>query len=82
MSHQCPECKRVLYNRRLKRCGFCNAIIPQDLQFTPAESAVLDRKMAELEESRRQRQLAQEADEAEARARAGDASAGIFPFNL
>ena len=64
MTHDCPTCKRVLYNRRLARCGFCGAPIPQELRFTPEESAELDRKMAELEESRRQRQVAQEAERA------------------
>ena len=61
MKHQCPSCKRVLYNRRLKHCGFCGAAIPQELRFTPEESATLGRKMAELEASRRERQLAEDA---------------------
>jgi len=61
MSHNCPSCKRVLYNRRLKRCGFCGATIPEELRFTSEETAALERKMEELEESRKLRQLAQEA---------------------
>jgi ribosomal protein L37E len=61
MKHHCPKCQRVLYNRRLKNCGFCGAPIPEELRFTPEETAALERKAAELEASRRQRQLAQEA---------------------
>ena len=61
MKHHCPNCQRVLYNRRLKKCGFCGTLIPEELRFTPAETAALEKKAAELEASRRQRQLAQEA---------------------
>jgi hypothetical protein len=63
----------VLYNRRLKNCGFCGAPIPESLRFTPEKSAALEGKMAELEEQRRERQLAAEKEESEARQRdAGD----------
>jgi len=73
MSHKCPSCQRVLYNRRLKACGFCGAPIPEELRFTPEEIAALDRKMAELEEQRRQRERAAAKAEEEARQRdAGD----------
>ena len=58
MSHKCPSCQRVLYNRRLRNCGFCGALIPEDLRFSPEESAALEQKMADLEEQRRQRQIA------------------------
>lgn len=61
MKQHCPNCQRILYNRRLKNCGFCGAPILEELRFTPEESAALERKAAELEASRRQRQLAQEA---------------------
>jgi hypothetical protein len=60
----------VLYNRRLKNCGFCGTPIPESLRFTPEESAALERKMADLEEQRRQRQLAADKEEAEKRQRA------------
>ena len=73
MSHNCPSCQRVLYNRRLKACGFCGAPIPEELRFTPDEVAVLDRKMAEMEEQRQQRERAAAKAEEEARQRdAGD----------
>ena len=63
----------MLYNRRLKNCGFCGAPIPEDLRFTPEESAALEQKMAELEKERRRRQLATDKEEEEKKRReAGD----------
>jgi len=64
MSHCCPSCKRVLYNRRLKSCGFCGAPIPDELRFSSEEIAALDRKIAELEKrrNRREREMAEEAE--------------------
>ena len=78
MSHKCPSCQRVLYNRRLKACGFCGAPIPEELQFTPEECAVLDRKIEELEERRRQREIAAKEEEEEARRRADGGSSFLF----
>jgi hypothetical protein len=66
--YHCPTCKRGIYSRRLKRCGFCGAPIPITLQFTPQQIQALDRELDELEEQRRRRQII--ADE-EARAAAG-----------
>ena len=74
--YHCPTCKRGIYSRRLKRCGFCGAPIPTTLQFTPQQIQALDRELAELEEQRRQRQII--ADE-EARAAASDAGF-VMPF--
>lgn len=68
MKHNCPNRNRVLYNRRLKRCGFCGAVIPEDLRFTPEETAALERKIADVEASRQQQQLAKEAEDAAAQA--------------
>lgn len=65
MSHHCPSCQRVLYNRRLTHCGFCDAPIPESLRFTPVEIAVLGRKMADLEEQRLQREQAAAKEEEE-----------------
>jgi len=67
MSYNCPKCQRVLYNRRLTRCGFCGAPIPEELRFTPEEIAALERKTAELEQQRRQREQAAAKEEQEAR---------------
>jgi len=70
MKHHCPKCQRVLYNRRLKRCGYCGASIPEEFRFAPEEAAALDRKMAELEASQKQREIAAEAASAAAKAQA------------
>ncbi len=75
MSHHCPTCQRVLYNRRLTHCGFCGAEIPESLRFTPEEIAALDLKLAELEEQRRQRERAVAEDEEARRREAGDGGA-------
>jgi len=79
MSHNCPNCQRVLYNRRLKHCGFCGAQIPERLRFTPEEIAALDRKTAELEAQRKQRErAAEEDDEARRRDSRYDGISGIL----
>ena len=81
MSHRCPSCQRVLYNRRLKACGFCGAPIPEELRFTPEEVASLDRQMAEVERQGRQRGKAA-AKEAEGARRhdAGDCGISLTGF--
>jgi len=75
MNYHCPKCQRALYNRRLTHCGFCGAPIPDELRFTSEEIAKLDREMAELDEQRRQRQIAADKEEAEARQRQANATA-------
>ena len=83
MSHKCPSCQRVLYNRRLKACGFCGAQTPEELRFTPDEIVVLDRKMAVMEEQRQQRERAAAKAEEEARQRAaGDSGIDFSGFSL
>ena len=69
MTYHCLKCQRALYNRRLTHCGFCGAPIQNEMRFTAEEIAALDRKMAELEEQRRQRQFAADKEEEEARKR-------------
>lgn len=76
MEYRCPTCQRVLYNRRLKQCGFCGAQIPENLRFTPDEIAALDKQMAELEEQRTQRARAAAEEEAR-RKKAQDAGASL-----
>jgi hypothetical protein len=71
MTYHCPKCQRVLYNRRLKNCGFCSSPIPDEMRFTPEEIAALDQQMVELDEQRRQRQLAVDKEKENARQRAG-----------
>ena len=69
MSYRCPNCQRVLYNRRLAHCGYCGAQIPENLRFTTEEIAALDREIAELAEQRKVRQRAAEEPE---QAKGGD----------
>ena len=75
MTYQCPTCERLLYNRRLKKCGFCGASIPESLRFTAEEIATIDKKMADLEEERvRRERVAAEAEEEARRKQAEDTS--------
>ncbi len=75
MKHHCPNCQRALYTRRLPKCGFCGALIPEELRFTGAETDALEKKTAELEASRKQSQLAQEATPI-------DQPSTIIPINI
>jgi epoxyqueuosine reductase QueG len=51
--YACPTCQRPLYDRRLTHCGYCGALIPDSLRFTPEQMAAHDRANAELEAQRR-----------------------------
>ena len=70
----CPTCNRLLYSRRFAKCGFCGAAIPENLRFTDAEIAALDKQIAE---SAKQRELAREKAEKEARDAANSGDSGI-----
>jgi hypothetical protein len=61
MSAHCPSCNRILYNRRLTKCGFCGALLPEHLRFTPEEIAKLEKIEKELEKSAEERR--KQADE-------------------
>jgi hypothetical protein len=65
MKTLCPNCRRVLYNRRLKACGFCGAPIPEELRFTAAEIAALDHELAVIELFRQRRAQAEEVTDSE-----------------
>jgi len=67
MNYRCPTCERVLYNRRLKKCGFCGASIPESLRFTAEEIETIDKKMADLEQERVARERAAAEEEARRR---------------
>ncbi len=45
----------MLYDRRLPRCGYCGAKIPESLRFTPERIAEIDLEMAALEKQRQER---------------------------
>ena len=72
MSHHCPECERVLYSRRLMHCGYCGAIIPDSLRFTPEEIAERDKEMDELKRQQKVRERVAAEEEAARRRSAGD----------
>lgn len=64
----CPSCQRVLYDRRLPRCGYCGARIPKGMQFTAERIAEIDQEMAELDAQSRERlRIAREEEEERAR---------------
>jgi hypothetical protein len=69
MNNLCPACHRILYDRRLLRCGYCSAVIPEELRFSPERIEAIDREMAELEVHRKQ--LAREIEEAERQRQSG-----------
>ena len=58
----CPACQRPLYNRRLEKCGYCSAPIPEELRFTKEEIEELDRKTAEVELNLRLREIERKID--------------------
>jgi ribosomal protein L37E len=60
---RCPKCNRVVYNRRLKTCGFCGAELPQEFQLTEAESKELAKQDADSEALRKIRKLKDEHEE-------------------
>jgi hypothetical protein len=77
MKVHCPSCDKVLYSRRLARCGFCGAEIPEALRFTAEEIAALDRSLAESAARRKENE--REFEEREAKRRADSDSATSFP---
>jgi hypothetical protein len=52
MEFKCGACGRMIFNRRLAACEFCNAPIPQELLYTEEERQRIDREVKE--EIRRQ----------------------------
>ncbi len=56
----CPHCQRLLYNRKLKNCGFCGLELPPECLFTAEELAKIDAKMDVIEQQFRQAQGAED----------------------
>src|SRR3954464_15010588 len=75
----CPACQRPLYNRRLERCGYCDATVPGELRFTPEEIAELDRKAEELALERRLHEIERKLDEANQKLDQVNRHVGWFP---
>ena len=74
MSYHCPSCRRIIYSRRLRHCGFCNAEIPEELRFSSEEIAELDKKDAEVAAQRKKRDRDEEDEQ-----RRRDSSSGGSP---
>jgi hypothetical protein len=55
----CPHCQRLLYNRKLKSCGFCGEELPPECLFSEEELAKIDLKMDAIEQQFRQAQSAE-----------------------
>lgn len=49
----CPDCGRIIYNRRNKTCEFCKAKLPEELLYTVAEIEQLDKERIEAAERNR-----------------------------
>ena len=71
-----PTCNRPLLSRRIPRCSFCQAPIPAELLFTPAEIAKIEaeEKARELAAIQRDEKRAEEA----AKARSVNDCGGAF----
>jgi hypothetical protein len=52
----CPHCQRLLYNRKLKNCGFCGEELPSEYLFSAEELAEIDAQMDAIEQQFRQAQ--------------------------
>jgi hypothetical protein len=78
MSVHCPACNRILYNRRLNNCGFCGALLPEHLRFTPEEVARLAKIEKDLENSAAERR--KKADQEGQQAAADSGSFDVGPF--
>jgi hypothetical protein len=55
----CPHCQRLLYNRKLKNCGFCGEELPPEYLFSAEELAEIDAQMDAIEQQFRQAQSAE-----------------------
>ncbi len=70
MNANCPKCRRPIYNRKHKLCGFCGAALPPELLFSEAELAALKKQDEESEARRKNQRSKDEAEEANRREKA------------
>jgi hypothetical protein len=71
MDFKCGACGRIIFNRRLTACEFCNAPIPQELLYTEEERQKIDgevkaeirRQFAERQKEREKGQQTEEDEE-------------------
>jgi hypothetical protein len=47
MEFKCHECGRLIFNRRLTNCEFCNAVLPPELLYTKEQREQADRQIKE-----------------------------------
>jgi hypothetical protein len=74
----CPACGRLVYSRRLKKCGFCGLPLPPEFLLTEAEIEVMDQERREMQE-RRKRDKEKEEEERKKQQSAGDGgNAALF----
>lgn len=45
MDYKCPSCGKMVFNRRLENCEFCNAPLPKEIVYTPEERERIDREI-------------------------------------
>lgn len=50
----CPQCHSIIYSRRSRRCGFCEATLPKSLHFTEEQRAKIEKEMIESEKNHRE----------------------------
>ena len=72
MEYRCPKCHRLIYDRRSKKCGWCDAELPEELLFTKEESDKVNKEMAGLEEERKKFQIRKRKEDEERDRRARD----------
>jgi hypothetical protein len=72
MSVYCQSCNRILYTRRLKNCGFCGAVLPENLRFSPEEIAKVEKLEKELANSQAERRKRADEEEEARRNEAND----------
>lgn len=53
---RCPSCDSIVYSRRSAACGVCAAPLPENLRFSPAEAARIQR-LIQIERQQHKRWL-------------------------
>ena len=47
MKFVCPSCERPIYNRRIEKCEFCGAILPNELLYSQSDVDNLNKQQTE-----------------------------------
>ena len=75
----CPNCKRLIYSRQHRSCGYCGIDLPTELLLNEEEIAKLKSEQQRIEEDRLAAIAEEKQREAEAQQRATDYFV-IMPF--